>query len=246
MIKLSWYKMKVAIMQPYFFPYIGYLSLIKHTDQFILLDEVQFIRHGWIERNRILKPGSGWQYISVPLKKKSFTTSIKDVEINNTTDWKDKILRQLAHYKKRALYYNKTMAVVEKALAIETDSISKLNSHILSTICTYLGISGDITTFSDLNMDIDTPNAPDEWALNICKKMPGVTEYWNPIGGVEFFDRNKYHAANLNILFQRCHLPHYHQIDQHNGFEAGLSIIDVMMFNSPETINTMLDSYECL
>ena len=60
---------KVAIMQPYFFPYLGYFSLIKHTDEFILFDPVQFIRHGWIERNRILKPENGWQYISVPLEK---------------------------------------------------------------------------------------------------------------------------------------------------------------------------------
>ena len=86
---------KIGIMQPYFFPYLGYISLIKHTDEFMLFDPVQFIRHGWIERNRILKPGEGWQYIQVPLQKHSLTTDIKDIKIDNTQNWRVKLLSQL-------------------------------------------------------------------------------------------------------------------------------------------------------
>ena len=93
--------MKIGIMQPYFFPYLGYISLIKHTDEFLLFDPVQFIRHGWIERNRILKPGAGWQYISVPLKKHEQTALIQDVQIDNSQNWREKILAQLGHYKKK-------------------------------------------------------------------------------------------------------------------------------------------------
>src|SRR5665648_86327 len=91
--------MKVGIMQPYFFPYLGYFSLIKNTEQFILFDPVQFIKHGWIERNRILKPQGDWQYISVPLVKHSRDTIIKDIQISNTNDWKQTIFAQLVHYK---------------------------------------------------------------------------------------------------------------------------------------------------
>ena len=98
--------MKLAIMQPYFMPYIGYISLIKNTDQFILFDTVQFIRHGWIERNRILKPNEGWQYIQVPLiKDNGRDTVIKNVRINNAENWKSKIIAQLQHYKKKAPNY---------------------------------------------------------------------------------------------------------------------------------------------
>ena len=74
--------MRLGIMQPYFLPYLGYISLIKHTDEFILFDSAQFIRHGWIERNRILKPGEGWQYIAVPLVKHGQKTAFCSVEIN--------------------------------------------------------------------------------------------------------------------------------------------------------------------
>ena len=95
-------------------------------------------------------------------------------------------------------------------------------------------------------MQIEPPSAPDEWALNICKNIEGVSEYWNPIGGMEFFDKSKYSSANINLVFQKSHLPAYRQLNSNAEFEAGLSIIDVMMFNSPEDINVMLDNYECL
>ncbi|MGK9175460.1 WbqC family protein [Yokenella regensburgei] len=238
--------MKIAIMQPYFFPYLGYISLIKHTERFILLDDVQFIRHGWIERNRILKPESGWQYLSVPLKKKNHTATIKETEINNETDWRDKLLRQLTHYKKKASFFRKTMAVVEQGLDIRTDSIAELNLHVLKSVCGYLEINADLSVFSHLNMDIEPPDAPDEWALNICKKIPTVSAYWNPTGGMTFFDKNKYTAANIDLVFQKVNLTPYSQSNQGLAFEPGLSIIDVMMFNSPDAIHTMLDNYEKL
>lgn len=115
--------MKLAIMQPYFFPYIGYFSLIKHTDEFILFDTAQYIRHGWIDRNRILKQTNDWQYINVPLTKHSLETKIKDVKINNQENWKEKIFKQLLHYKKKSPFYNETINVLSQGLQIETDSI---------------------------------------------------------------------------------------------------------------------------
>ncbi len=93
--------MKLAIMQPYFLPYLGYFALIKHTDKFIVFDTPQYIRHGWIERNRILKPSEGWQYINVPLEKRPRDIAIKDLRIRQNDDWRRKILAQLEHYKKR-------------------------------------------------------------------------------------------------------------------------------------------------
>lgn len=242
--------MKMGIMQPYFFPYIGYISLIKHTDEFMLFDPVQFIHHGWIERNRILKPfdktkppvpGENWQYISVPLVKHSRETLIKDIKIDNSIDWKSKIIAQLSSYKKRAPYYKETMEVVERCFDIETDSIVELNRHILKEICQYLGIGTKITLFSEENLKIEKPNAPDEWALNICKAKGNVSEYWNPPGGSEFFDPLKYENANIELKFQKVELSPY--VQRIGYFEPGLSIIDVMMFNDVEQINKMLDDF---
>ena len=104
-------------MQPYFVPYIGYFSLIKHSDLFILFDPVQFIRHGWIERNRVLKQNDGWLYIQVPLiKNNSRETLIKDCLIDNTKDWKSKIKSQLQPYKKIAPNYFKVLKIINSVL----------------------------------------------------------------------------------------------------------------------------------
>jgi hypothetical protein len=236
--------MKVGIMQPYFCPYIGYISLIKHTDKFVLFDTVQFIRHGWIERNRVLKQSGGSLYIKIPLVKHTRDTLIKDIKIRTTEEWKSKILSQLSFYKKKAKYYNETISVIKSVFNNEYDSIVKLNKDFLIAICDYLNIDYDIEIFSEMCLEIDEVNAPDEWALNICKSMGNVTEYWNPTGGISFFDRTKYELNNIDLKFQKVVLPEYDQ--RVDTFESGLSIIDVMMFNSPKEINNMLDNYSFL
>lgn len=233
--------MKIGIMQPYFFPYLGYFSLINNTDRFIIFDTVQFIKHGWIERNRILKPNEGWQYIKVPLKKHNRETLIKDIRINNDDDWRDRIYRQLEHYKKRAPFYSETLAIVKEALNINTESIVKLNVNCLKTISNYIGIDFISDTYSEMNINIEEVNKPDEWALNICKALGNVTEYWNPEGGLDFFDKFKYEESGIEIKFLKMDLKRYSQ--KRSSFEYGLSIIDVMMFNTPIEINEMLNNY---
>lgn len=232
---------RVAIMQPYFMPYIGYISLIKHTDEFVLFDTPQFIRHGWIERNRILKQDNGWLYMKIPLIKSSRDTAIKDMRIDNSVDWKGKILAQLQPYKKIAPYYNDVSKLIEKIFQQEYDSIVKLNRASLEAVCEYLGIVSSIKTFSEMGLKLKDVNAPDEWALEICKAIGDVDEYWNPPGGQSFFDQKKYQISGIRLGFHTIELPSYDQ--KREQFEPGLSIIDTMMFNSPEQINTMLDNY---
>lgn len=237
--------MKLGIMQPYFMPYLGYISLIKNTDEFILFDTVQFIRHGWIERNRILKPNGGWQYVQVPIiKENGRDTIIKDIRINNSENWKSKIIAQLQHYKKRAPYYNMVVELLEDIFEAKYEDIVSLNKSSLERICKYLCIDRKINVFSEMSLDIEPATAPDEWALNICKGIEGVDEYWNPIGGLSFFDKSKYHDAGIKIYFQEMELTPYRQLG--NEFESGLSIIDVMMFNPPESIIDMLDNFKLL
>lgn len=236
--------MKVAIMQPYFMPYLGYWQLINAVDEFILLKDVQFIYHGWIERNRILNQTGDWVYIKVPLKKNTRDTLISDVSINNEEQWREKIFSQLTHYKKKSKYYFNTIKILKESLDIETDDITLLNKHILEHICNYFKIETKITIYDKNILPINYVNNPDEWALNICLAMDNVKTYINPEGGVTFFDCAKYHKNNIDIKFLKSDLPVYNQ--GCNNFINGLSIIDIMMFNSVDEIKDMLDKFSLI
>lgn len=235
--------MKLGIMQPYFFPYLGYFSLVKHTDRFILFDNVQYIRHGWIERNRVLKPMEGWQYLAVPLDKKSLTTAINQTKIRTSEDWRERMYRQLEHYKKRSPFFAETMQVMERALDCQTDSITILNANVLKEICSYLGIPLKLDIFSEMALPIEVVTNPGDWALNISKAL-NANEYWNPYGGIEIFNRQDFEKAGITLQFLKHRLPPYDQ--KRPIFEPGLSILDVMMFNSKEVIMSMLDEYELM
>ncbi len=233
--------MKLAIMQPYFFPYIGYSSLIKHTDKFILFDEVQFIRHGWIERNRILKQTGGWMYIKVPIiKKEGRATLIKDILIDNEQPWREKIFAQLIHYKKKAPYYFTVHNILTRVLNNHFDFLVDLNKTSLFAVCEYLDINRNIEVFSEMSLNIQQPDAPDEWALNICNSIPNVSEYINPIGGKDIFDETKYKKTKLKLSFLEQSKSPYNQGG--DVFEPALSVLDVLMFNSKSQVINMLDS----
>jgi len=232
--------MKLAIMQPYFFPYLGYLSLIKYSDFFIFFDTPQMMRHGWVERNRILKPQDGWQYIKAPLMKHSRNTLIFDVKINNEHEWGKKLIDQLGHYKKNAYYYKIVIELLKEVLLFETNSITLFNAHALKVICDYINIKFEYDFFSKMNLVIDKVEAPDEWALNISKKM-GATEYVNPPNGKSFFNTKKYINSGIDITFLQNNLTEYNQ--NRNYFEPGLSIIDALMFCSTSDVRLLIDDY---
>jgi hypothetical protein len=235
--------MKVVVMQPYFFPYLGYFGLIKHSDRFIISDVVQTIKGGWIARNRILKPGEGWQYIQVPLVKHSYKVLIKDVQFLVSEPWQVRILNQLVHYKQKAPYYKEVIDFLKDAFSYKTNTITDLNAHLLTETCQYIGIPFCKEFVSDLNVTIEETTAPDELGLNVCKAI-GADTYINPPGGIEFYDRNKYADAGVNLHFLKVNLKPYNQ--GRKSFEEGLSIIDVMLFNSPQEIQMMLDDYQLL
>lgn len=231
--------MRLAIMQPYFFPYIGYYALINYVDRFILFDVPQFIRHGWIERNRVLKPNEGWMYVKVPLEKHSRDTAIKDVQIRTHEHWQEKILQQLIHYKKKAPYYQEVRELLNQCFDYDTPSIVDLNRHILENTCEYIGINTPIEVLTAMNLQYESAKAADEWALNISLAM-GANEYVNPPGGEDFFDRKKYHDKKIKLTFLETSIEPYDQ--KRSIFEPGLSIIDVLMFNDPEVVNKMINT----
>ncbi len=233
--------MRIAIMQPYFFPYLGYFQLIKSVDRFILFDDAQYIRHGWINRNRVLKPGDGWQYILAPLQKHKQKDLIKDIEIKTGSEWKERILRQLEHYRKKAPFYHEAIQLIEECLGSTETNITRFNAFCLNLVCQCMEIPFKVEISSEMNFDYSNVNDAGEWALRICEQLK-ATEYINPPGGKELFDPDKFNMANINLTFLFPVLEQYDQ--KRNAFEAGLSIIDVLMFNGIEKTRQMMGAIE--
>lgn len=234
--------MKIGIMQPYFFPYIGYFSLIDATDKWIVFDKVQFIRHGWIERNRVLNSNKLASYIKVPLEKHSRETKINHIYIRNSENWKKKILEQLTCYKKKAPYYQTVINFINEVLHKDFDLISELNTYILKCTCEYIGIQFNYEIFSKMNTCIETKiEQPGQWALEISKELKATT-YVNPIGGKEIFNKSEFEQNGIDLLFLKNNLTNYNQRIGH--FVEGLSIIDVLMYNSPKEALILVKDYK--
>lgn len=237
--------MRLGIMQPYFYPYLGYFSLIKHTDHWIVFDTVQYIEHGWINRNQIIHPSKPeTMYFTVPLQKHSRETSIKNIYIENTSNYQEKILGQLnASYKKRAPYFKTVYSMVEDALYQNFKDIVSLNVYTLNQICKYLNIPFHYDIYSQMNLNISPVHGPGDWALNISIAL-GADEYINPPGGMDIFNPEDFKSHNIQLSFLKINLKPYSQ--KKARFFESLSILDVMMFNPPKIINTMLDDFVIL
>jgi WbqC-like protein len=232
--------MKVGIMQPYFFPYIGYWQLIHATDTFVLFDDVQYIRHGWINRNRIINPAGGWQYIQIPVAKHHHTELIRNITARTGDDWRAKLLGQLDHYKRRAPHYHETVEMVRTILAeLDDPRICRINFAILSGICGALGVDRKMLISSECGFAYSGVADAGEWALRIAEQLRADT-YINPISGAELFDPAKFAASGIALSFLQ---PDDIVYPRRGAFEPWLSIIDVLMFNGVEGTKALLSRY---
>jgi hypothetical protein len=230
--------MRLALMQPYFFPYLGYFDLINRVDRWVFFDSAQYMRGGWVNRNRILHPTQGWQYVTVPLIKHSFEAPIAAVQTTDPAVWGPKILGQLMHYKKRAPHYRATMDLVENCVSGPETNLSRRNAQIAGQVCAYLGIPQTLDTLSELALDLGPVEKPGNRPLRLCQAV-GATEYLNPPGGAHLYDEAEYARGGVRLMIQEPFEFTYPC--QGYNFEPSLSVIDAMMWVSPEGIKEHLD-----
>jgi len=230
--------MKVGIMQPYFFPYLGYFDLINSVDRWIAADSLQYMRHGWVNRNRVLHQKSGWQYITVPIRKKPLCTPISEIETSGG-DWRTAILRSLQHYRKKAPFFDATYALVMDCLASETDRLSRLNVLCLERVCAYLGIPFVWDYLSEMDLELGDMEGPQDWAIGISTAV-GTDEYVNLPGGAELYSADSFEARGLTLRIKP--LIDFRYDCGGREFIPHLSIVDVLMWNSPQAVREYLDS----
>ena len=231
--------MKLAVMQPYFFPYIGYFQLMSAVDQWIVFDDTQYINKGWVNRNRILHPDieKEWQYITIPLKNRQRTDKINAVFIDKTKNWRANILGKLSAYKRKAPYFHSTMNFVYECLTDTEENLAQFLTNTMERTAMRLRIRTPIARQSALSLALGTVDNPGHWALRICRALR-ANEYINPHGGSAIFDERDYDSAGIQLWFLKPTLRKYIQCK--GSFTPGLSILDVMMWNSLDQIEEMI------
>lgn len=226
--------MKLGIMQPYFFPYLGYFELILRTDKWVVFDVVQYHTKSWMTRNRILHPVNGWQYINVPVEKAPRDTLICDIRLTDKDAALARILGQIMHYKKHAPYYHEVVKLIERTFnSVNSDRLEDLNTASLIETCKYLNINFNYSICSRLDLDLSYIKHPGQWALQISIQL-GADEYINPIGGENIFIKTEWEKEGITLRFLN-HLPFKYNCSPYE-FIPGLSIIDVLMWSQPEEI----------
>ena len=232
--------MKIAIMQPYFMPYIGYFQLINTVDKFIFYDDVTFIKQGWINRNQILINNQANMF-SVPLANASSHTLIKDVLIstNRYEKWKKSFLSSIMFSYKKAKNYEQVRILIESILFEPPESVSEFAIKSIVEVSKYLDITTDFAVCSESYSN--THLSGQDRVLDICKQE-GATTYINPIGGIDLYSESVFLAQNIDLFFIKTQNVLYKQYSAE--FVPFLSIIDVLMFNDKEHVLDMLNSFE--
>jgi WbqC-like protein family len=226
--------MKLGIMQPYFFPYLGHFSLIGAVDEWIVFDVSQYTPKSWMNRNRILHPKAGWQYITVPLSNSSISIKTHEAKILDIPGAKASIAGKLSHYKKKAPHFEAVSALVNEVFdsAID-DSLVHLDVLGLQAVCRYLDIPFKYRVCSEMDLSLPDNLGPGEWALEISSQM-GADTYVNPASGQELFDAKAF--ADRGISLQFAQPAEFSYKTGPYQYEPFLSIIDVLMWNSPDAV----------
>lgn len=234
--------MKVGIMQPYFFPYLGYWQLMNAVDRYVVYDDVNFIKGGRINRNTILMNGKA-QNINLILSGSSPNKHINEVEVNTSPLVQNKLLRTIEMSYKKAPFFTQVFPLVEQVVSQQETNVAKYLYHSFRIVGDYLGMQTELLLSSELEKDCSLK--AHNKVIAICKLL-SATEYYNSISGIPLYEphREEFEKAGIQLNFPKMRDVVYRQFK--NEFVPNLSIIDVMMFNSQEECQALLREYDLI
>ena len=232
--------MKLAIMQPYFLPYIGYYQLIAAVDVFVVYDNIKYTKKGWINRNRMLMNGQDAMF-SLSLKKDSDSLNVVQRELSADYS-RVRLLNQFKGAYSQAPHFEETFALLERIVLSEESNLFRYIHHALVETCAHLRINTEIRISSGIGIDHNLKGQ--EKVLALCRAV-GADTYINAIGGVELYSREDFWSQGVELKFIKSMPYSYGQFGA--TFVPWLSIIDVLMFDSLEQITqTLHDGYELI
>jgi len=229
--------MKIAVMQPYLFPYIGYFQLISSVDKFVVYDDVHYINKGWINRNNILVNNEKHLF-TLPLKKSGQNKLIKDIHIHEPEEWKSKFLRTIETSYKHSEYFKDAFEIISQINESDDVTVSGFNFFCMKIIADYLDIKTEIVESSAYYNNSDLKSQ--DRILDICNKE-NADGYFNLPGGADLYSHETFNSKGIDLKFLMPDNFTYRQFD--DKFTDSLSIIDVLMFNSKNRVKELLGKY---
>ena len=227
--------MKLAIMQPYFFPYIGYFQLLNAVDKFVFYDDVNYIKGGWINRNRLFLAGA-IRYITVPLVGASSFEKINNTHVKKDDEWVKSMLSSVAQSYYKAPFYKPVQGLLEKVLTSHNGNLSTLARHSITAIADYLEMPISFVQSSAIYENQEKKGI--ERVLDICR-IEKADEYWNLPGGRCLYSVDIFNKNGVDLKFLDVSIKSYQQST--TEFHPALSMLDVLMCNEPSQILAMLN-----
>ncbi|MEK9612741.1 MAG: WbqC family protein [Flavobacteriaceae bacterium] len=244
---MVFYKKIAAIMQPYFFPYIGYFQLINEASVFVLYDKVTYRKSSWLNRNRIKQKGnSSPVYITVPVKNPSANNLIEETEISKNIDWRNNLKKLIYYNYKRASFFNEVYPDIVELIFYEEQSLHLFNSNILTTLCNKLSITTPIITQNEQHSKIESrldkvgiskEDVRQQRVVELCN-LYNASSYINPINGMDLYCFDFFNKHKKDLRFIKTDFIEYPQFK--GPFLENLSIIDVLMHNGYEGTKDLL------
>ena len=232
--------MRLAVMQPYLFPYVGYYQLVAAVDQFVFFDDVNFIKRGWIHRNAVLLQGERYRF-TVPLLKASQNKQICHTQLHpeEYSRWCQKFLKTLHQGYASSPFFEETYALVQRVLLSENDSIATLAARSVTEVANYLQIATAFTHASALGYA--RSGGGQDKIISLCRTQQ-AKEYINAIGGQELYDSASFEKEGIVLRFLQSHEVKYEQSS--SLFVPYLSMIDMLMECSVDDIQALLTQYK--
>ena len=230
----------IAIMQPYFLPYIGYFQLMAAVDKFVVFDDVNFINRGWINRNRLLLDDVVHTF-TVPLRGASQNNLICTIELCDDRGWREKFLRTIQHAYGKAPCYTQVSTLLESLVNYPTIRLDEFLLNSLREVASYLSMEVEIVTTSRIYKNANLKGQ--ERILDICRQEQADV-YINPVGGLDLYDYSSFSEQNLALYFLRSRPVSYPQGQAEHC--PWLSIIDVLMFNKPASVRGLLTEIDLI
>jgi hypothetical protein len=230
--------MKIAIMQPYFLPYIGYFQLLNSVDKFVIYDNIQFTKKGWIHRNRMLLNGTD-EYLTLPLKKASDFLNVNERELSDSFEVdKHKMLRKIKELYSKSPQYDTVHPIIESIFSNNDKNLFNFILNSINKINNYLDIQTEIVISSSIPINHDLKS--EVKVIAICKALK-ATKYINAIGGLDLYTKSTFQENEIDLNFIKSRPIEYLQYDK--KFVPWLSILDVLYFNSKEQTKEYLQQY---